>query len=189
MKIDTSLIEGYEEMSAEDKIKALEEFEMEEDTKELDKAKKSVTKANGEAAEWKRKYKALEQERDGEKTASETALESLQNEVAQLKKAKKESEHRANFLALGYSEEVAKDSAKALTEGDLDEFFALQKKHQEEYKKDIEKKVVLGMQTPVGGATVDAYASLTKEDFEKMNFTERVKLKRENPKIYEKFTT
>ena len=182
MKIDTSLIEGYEEMSAEDKIKALEEFEMEDE-----KAKKSVTKANGEAAEWKRKYRALEQERAGEKTASETALEELQQEVAQLKKEKKESEHRASFLALGYSEELAKDSARALMAGDLEKFFELQKKHQEEYKKDIEKKAVLGMQTPAGGA--NAYFSLTEEEFKNMDFVERVKFKKANPEQYKKFTT
>lgn len=184
MKIDTSLIEGYEEMSPEDKIKALEAFEVEDE-----KAKKSVTKANGEAAEWKRKYKALAEEREGEKSASATALETLQNEVAQLKKEKKESEHRANFLALGYNEESAKDSAKALMEGDLEKFFELQKKHQEEYKKDVEKKAVLGMQTPSGGANVNAYASLTQEGFKQMNYNERAKLKKEAPETFKKFTT
>lgn len=55
-KIDTSKITGYAEMSAEDKLKALEAFEYEDNAAELEKQKAAVSKANSEAAEWKRKH-------------------------------------------------------------------------------------------------------------------------------------
>ena len=58
-KIDTSKITGYAEMSAEDKLKALEAFEYEDNAAELEKQKAAVSKANSEAAEWKRKHNAL----------------------------------------------------------------------------------------------------------------------------------
>ena len=43
-KIDTSKITGYAEMSAEDKLKALEAFEYEDNAAELDKQKAAVSK-------------------------------------------------------------------------------------------------------------------------------------------------
>ena len=49
-KIDTSKITGYAEMSAEDKLKALEAFEYEDNVAELEKQKAAVSKANSEAA-------------------------------------------------------------------------------------------------------------------------------------------
>ena len=45
-KIDTSKITGYAEMSAEDKLKALEAFEYEDNAAELEKQKAAVSKAN-----------------------------------------------------------------------------------------------------------------------------------------------
>lgn len=188
MKIDTSKIEGYEDLTAEEKVQVLEAFELEEDTKELEKAKKNIARANGEAADWKRKYKALEEEKQGEKNASEIALERLQAEVQQLQKEKKESEHKANFLSLGYEEGLANEAARALIEGDLSKFFECQKKHQVDYKKNIEKEAIINMSTPSGGGKENNYAKLTEEEFRQLEYMDRVRLKKEQPDLFNKFT-
>lgn len=191
MKIDVSLIEGYADLTAEEKVKILEEFDMEEKkdeetVKELEKARKSVTRANSEAADWKRKYKALEEQNKGEKDANETALEQLQAELKQIQKEKKESEHKANFLALGYDEELATEAAKALIDGDMTAFFECQKKHNVNYKKTIEKEAVVNMSTPKGGGQANNYDKLTKEEFRKLDYAERRQLKKEQPEIFYK---
>ena len=49
-KIDTSRIAGYADMSLEDKLKALEAFEYNDNASELEKQKAAVSKANSEAA-------------------------------------------------------------------------------------------------------------------------------------------
>lgn len=54
MKIDTSRIEGYADMSTEDKLKALEGFEYEDNAAELSRQKNAISKANSDAAQWKR---------------------------------------------------------------------------------------------------------------------------------------
>ena len=58
MKIDVSKISGYAEMSAEEKVKALEAFESEEkqtkDSDEVIKLKEALNKATSEAAQNKR---------------------------------------------------------------------------------------------------------------------------------------
>lgn len=55
-KIDTSKIEGYANMTPEQKLAALEGFEYEDNSAELEKQKNALSKANSEAAEWKRKH-------------------------------------------------------------------------------------------------------------------------------------
>ena len=54
MKIDTSKITGYADMTAEEKLKALEEFEIEtpkDNGDEVTKLKTALSKANSDAAE------------------------------------------------------------------------------------------------------------------------------------------
>ena len=81
MKIDTSKITGYAEMSAEEKLKALEEFEIETPTDngdEVTKLRNALSKANSDAAEWKRQFreKQTEQERaEAERAEREKAVE------------------------------------------------------------------------------------------------------------------
>ena len=77
-KIDTSKITGYAEMSAEDKLKALEAFEYEDNVAELEKQKAAVSKANSEAAEWKRKHNALLGEDEKKKQEQEEKFANME---------------------------------------------------------------------------------------------------------------
>ena len=54
MKIDTSKIENFESMTAEEKVQALQDFDFE--TEDVEKLKNAVSKANSECASWKKKY-------------------------------------------------------------------------------------------------------------------------------------
>lgn len=85
-KIDTSKIEGYDSMSAEDKLKALEEYEYEDNADELENQKKLLSKANGEAAEWKKKFNALSKDGDKEKKTLEEKYNELSTEVKHSKR-------------------------------------------------------------------------------------------------------
>ena len=65
-KIDVSKIEGYSEMSAEDKLKALEAYEFEtpapKESEETTRLKAALSKANSESAEWKRQLREKQTE-------------------------------------------------------------------------------------------------------------------------------
>lgn len=103
-KIDTSKITGYAEMSAEDKLKALEAFEYEDNAAELEKQKAAVSKANSEAAEWKRKHNALLGEDEKKKQEQEEKFANMEKELSELREAKRVSEFKAKFIAQGYDE-------------------------------------------------------------------------------------
>ena len=86
-KIDITKIEGYAGMTPEQKIAALEAFEFEDNSSELERYKNALTKANSEAAEWKRKHNDKLSEEEQQKQASEEELTALRNTVAALQKS------------------------------------------------------------------------------------------------------
>ena len=136
-KIDTSKITGYAEMSAEDKLKALEAFEYEDNAAELEKQKAAVSKANSEAAEWKRKHNALLGEDEKKKQEQEEKFANMEKELSELREAKRVSEFKAKFIAQGYDEVLAEDTAKAMADGDSAKVFANQQKFLDEYAKQV----------------------------------------------------
>lgn len=150
-KIDVTKIEGYESMSAEDKLAALEAYEFEVPAPATDaesKLKEALSRANGDAAEWKRKYRAT---LDDAKRAEEERAErdkARDEELETLRKERTISKLEAQYLAAGYSSELASASAKAQAEGDTATVIANQMKFIEETKSKLEA-AALGKQPPI----------------------------------------
>ena len=137
MKIDTTAIEGYSEMSAEQKLAALEAFEYEDNSGELERMKNAVSKANSEAAEWKKKHNALLSEDDQKKQENAEAFAKMQSELESLRKDKTVAEYKAKYIALGYEAALAEDTAKAMADGDMEKVF----KNGETHRSALEKKI------------------------------------------------
>ena len=151
-KIDTSKIEGYAEMTPEQKLAALEGYEYEDHSEELERQRAAVTKANGEAAEWKRKHTALLSEDEKKKQEDADKLAQMEQELAGLRKDKTVSEYKAKFLAQGYSEELAGATALALADGDTATDFANQQKFLDEYTKTMKAENLKGTPRPPAGS-------------------------------------
>ena len=155
-KIDTSKIEGYAEMTPEQKLAALEGYEYEDHSEELERQKAAVSKANGEAAEWKRKHTALLSEEEKKKQEDADKLASMEEELAELRKGKVVSDYKAKFVAQGYSEELADETAKALADGDMTKVFANQQKFLADYAKGVKAEALKGTpKPPAGGSSTD----------------------------------
>ncbi len=168
-KIDTSLIEGYAEMTPEQKLAALEGYEYEDHSEELERQKAAVTKANGEAAEWKRKHTALLSEDEKKKQEDADKLASMEEELAELRKGKVVSDYKAKFVAQGYSEELADETAKALADGDMTKVFANQQKFLADYAKGVKAEALKGTpKPPAGGSSTDVDFAKKIEEAQKM---------------------
>lgn len=152
-KIDVSKINGYGDMSLEDKIKALEGFEYDDGAAEIERQKNAVSKANSEAAEWKRKHNSLLSADDKEKQESADKLAAMEKELNDLRKEKLVSEHKSKYLALGYDEELASDTAAALVDNDFTKVFANQQKFLESHDKSIKADLMKGTPNPPAGGT------------------------------------
>ena len=142
MRIDTAKIENYETMSAEDKLKALEEYEFEtpahKENDEVTKLKAALSKANSDAAEWKRQFreKQTEAERaEAERKEHEAAVE---DELRTLRRDKSVSGYVAQYLALGYDKELALKAAEATADNDAATIMSCQQEYIEAKTKELE---------------------------------------------------
>lgn len=151
-KIDTSKIEGYADMTPEQKLAALERYEYEDNAAELEKQKNALSKANSEAAEWKRKHNALLSEEEKKKQEDADKLAQMEQELADLRKAKTVSEYKAKFVAQGYDETLAEETAQAYADGDSAKVFANQSKFLEEYAKKVKADALKKTPKPTPGA-------------------------------------
>ena len=169
MRIDTAKIEGYAEMSAEDKLKALEEFEFEapapkDSSDEVNKLKTALSKANSDAAEWKRQFrdKQTEAERaEAERAEREKAVE---DELRTLRRDKTVSGYQAQCLALGYTQELALRAAEAMADNDAAAIMACQQEFLDAKQKELEAAALNKQPTLTTGspptakvAELDAY--------------------------------
>lgn len=152
-KIDVNSIPGYAEMSAEDKVSALEAYAI-PDPDYSGYVKKSVFDETASALSKLKKQhneKLTEDERKAEE--QKTMLESLQAEVNTLRQEKLIGEYKAGFLALGYSEELASASAKAKADGDSKTEFANYQKFLEQHDKDVLAQAMRGGSVPPAGSS------------------------------------
>ena len=153
-KIDISKIENYANMTAEEKLAALEAFEYEADNSDAERLKAAVSKANSEAAELKRQLKARmseDEQKEAERIAADAAIKA---ELDALRKETATSKNKAKFLGLGYDEKLAAETATALADGDMDKVFANQQIHIENVRKTERAASLAGDQKPPQEAAV-----------------------------------
>ena len=156
MKIDTAKIENYAEMTAEEKLAALEAYEFEtpapKDGDEVTKLKAALSKANSDAAEWKRQYR---QGLDDAKRAEEERKEheeAVENELRTLRRDKTVSGFVAQCLALGYDKDLALRAAEAMADNDAAAIMACQQDFLEAKQKELEAAALNKQPTLTPGA-------------------------------------
>ena len=154
-KIDTSKIEGYSAMSAEEKLAILEGLDINDGTSEIENYKKMISKANTEAAEWKRKHNALLTEEEQAKIARDTAFQEMKDRVETLEKEKTVATYNASLVAMGYGAELASKAATALADGKINEVFAYMKQHGDNKEKELRAEILKSTPTPSTAGGVD----------------------------------
>lgn len=101
------------------KIEALESRE--------EKAKGSISAANADAAEWKRKYRATLDETERLKQEQADRFTEMEKTLAEYKEKERISTYTAKLIDAGYDGETAKTMATGLSENLPDTFFEAQK--------------------------------------------------------------
>ena len=178
----TDRIAGYAEMSAEDKLKALEALEEADNSAELERMKNAVSKANSEAAAWKKKHNELLGEEERKKQEQADHLAQVEKELADLRKEKTVSEYAAKFLGMGYEESLAKETAQAMADGDTEKVFANQVKFNDALKKAaIADKL---KSTPRPGVGSDGSTVMTLKKLRTLSDEEYEKFATEHPEEY-----
>lgn len=149
---------------------------------EIATLKAQMQKANSEAAKYKNELKSYKSEDQQKKEEQESELATLRETVETLQKEKKVSELKANYLSMGYSEELATDTANALAEGDIAKVFANQKQFNTELENSVKANLIKGVPAPTGGT---GGSTLTRDDIRKMSDKEKMALYETNREAYE----
>ena len=181
MKINTDKIQGYADMTPEEKIKALEAFEVAEPDYTGYVKKDIFDKTASDLADYKKQLREkmsadeIKAKEDAEKQAK------LQSDYDALVRKVTLSENKAKLLGLGYEDKLATETAEAMIDGNLDKVFANQKKHLEAVEKKIREDVLRDTPKPEGGNSSNA---MTKEKFREMSANERYEYSKAHPEEY-----
>ena len=156
-KIDTAKIENYAKMTAEEKLAALEAYEFEEtpapkDNDEVTRLKAALSKANSDAADWKRQFREKQTEAERAEAERKEHEQAVENELRTLRRDKTVSGYLAQCLALGYKQELALKAAEAMADNDAAAIMACQQEFLEEKQKEIEAAALNKQPTLTPGA-------------------------------------
>ena len=181
MKIDTTKIEGYADMTAEEKLAALEAYEM--DTTGFVK-KDLLDKATSEAANYKRQLREKLSADEQAQAEQAEAMKNMQTELETLRTEKAVDAATKKWMSLGYDEKLATETAKAMVAGDTEKVFANHAKFIADKEKNLRAELLKDTPAPPAGA---GNTGMTKADFNKLSLVEKAKFAREQPEKYKEF--
>lgn len=180
-KIDVTQIEGYAEMSAEDKLKALEALDLPDPDYSGYVKKESFDKTASELAALKKQLKEKMTDDEAAKQKEQEEREELQNKYEKLLRESEIAKNKAKLVALGYEEKLADETAEAMADGNLEKVFVNQKKHLDSFEKKVRAEALKDTPKP----TPDGDSkTMTLEKFRKMSHTERAAFYAEHPEEY-----
>ena len=126
--------------------------------------KEMLDRATSEAADWKKKYRATLDEKTRLADEQKETTEALRTELEAMKKEKSISDMSAKFIEIGYTPELAKETAVAQYEGDYGTFFSNMKKYSDELKTSLKSKAQDNTPAPpVGTGTGQSYSQYQTE--------------------------
>lgn len=182
-KIDVTKIEGYDKMTPEQQLAAVLDFEYDDGASEIERYKNAATKANSEAAEWKKKHNALLSDEDKSKQASEEKMAKMQEELDALRRKELVSGYVAQLVSQGYESKLAKETAEAMADGDMAKVFANQTKFLTSHDNALRAEMLKGTPTPPAGGKNE---TMTYEKLRAMSVQERYDFSVKNPDEYKK---
>ena len=150
-KIDVSTIEGYEEMTAEEKLAALEGFELPEPDYSGYVKKELFDKASSEIAGYKKQIFEKMTAEEAAKAEADEKMAAIQQELEQLRQDKVVQEYTAQFLSIGYDKELASETAVALQRGDMNTVFLNQTKFATIREKALKAELMKNTPKPPAG--------------------------------------
>lgn len=160
-KLDTSKIPDFENLAPEVQ-NALKGYEI-PDPDYSGYVKKDVfDKTASQLAALKERNNALLSEDERKRQAAEEELNTLRAQVEELTREKAVAGHKAKYIALGYDEDLASDTAAALLAGDADRVFENQKKFLESHDTRYKAQLMGAVTAPPAGQNASATPDYSK---------------------------
>ena len=93
------------------------------DNAEIEKLKRLLSKANSDAADWKRQLREKQSAEEREKAERAEQEQAMRDELETLRKEKRVSDYTGKCLALNMDADLAGKTANALADGDMESVF------------------------------------------------------------------
>lgn len=180
-KIDISKIEGYADMTAEEKLAALEALDLPDPDYTGWVKKDLADKYASEAAGYKKQLRERMSEDEAAKAKADEDMAKVMAELESLRADKAIGEYTTQFMSLGYDEALAKSTAAAIQKGDMTTMFKNHAKFVVDHEKAMKAELLKQTPTPPAG---DGSGAMSKADFKKMSLLEKQKFATENPEQY-----
>ena len=180
-KIDVSLIEGYSDMSVEDKLKALEGFNIPDPDYSGYVKKEMFDKTASELADKKKQLKDKMSEDEQKAQKEQEERDELQSKYDALLRETEISKHKVKLVGLGYDESLADETALAMVDGDMEKVFVNQKKHLDSVEKRVRADALKNTPKP----TPDGDSkTMTLKKLREMTPADRMAFSKEHPEEY-----
>ena len=155
--------------------------ELEKLRAENGKLKNAQSNASADASKWKKQLQERMSEQERAENATKELIDSLKAENERLKRDQEVASRTAAYVGVGFDESLAKKAAEAYG-SDHNGFMDALKAFITAHDKALQADALRSTPRPGNGGTAPA---ITKEEFAKMNYSERVKLFNENPDLYQ----
>ena len=143
---------AYKEGMTEEEISTALEAVGNGNTAEVNRLKAALSKANSEAAEFKKQLRSKQSDDEAAAAAQKEEHEKLVKENGELKRSIALSESKGKLLAMGYDEKLADETAAAMVDGDMDKVMVNQSKYLEAQKKIIQADQMRKTPRPAAGS-------------------------------------
>jgi len=150
------------------------------------KLRQANTNASADASKWKKQYQEKLSEEDRRKEEQEEQNASLMQELENLRAERNIAKHKSELLSIGFDDAIAQDVASALNEGDNAKVFDGLRKFIEVHDKQLRENAFRTNPTLKAGTTGKA---VTKEQFDKMNYKDRLMVYNDYPDLYKEYTS
>lgn len=190
-KIDVTGIEGFEDLSAEEKVAKLLELDIPDVAgieEERNKFKASFDKTSKELSELKKANKKAEDERNSELSESEKRLKELEGKYSQLIREKNVADAKAEFISLGFDDENASATAEKLVDGDTAELFKGIATFVGKLRNDLKKELLKSTPNPKEQGNPKS-KGMSKETFRAMSLIDKQKFAKESPDEYNRLVS
>lgn len=171
----------------ETKTPTLEELQAElaKLKEENGKLKNAQSNASSDAAKYKKQLQERMTEQEKAENATKELIEQLKADNQRMKREQEVAVRTAAYVQIGFDGDLARQAAEAYG-SDHDSFMASFKTFLTAHDKALIADQLRATPRPGNGA-VDK-PTVTKEQFERMTYPERVKFYDEQPELYKKYT-
>ena len=152
---------------------------------ENNKLRQANTNASADASKWKKQYQDTLSEEARKKEEQEEQNATLRSELETLRAERNVANHKAQLLSIGFEDTLAQDVATALNAGDVAKVFDGLRKFITAHDKQMKENAFRTNPTLKGGNGTKA---ISRDQFEKMGYKERLDVYNQYPDLYNEYT-